>query len=65
MYIKNQKISTMQITPELESLESICKNCEKGIHRNNKLCPYKSLGNCRCKEYESIKNALTKQILRS
>ena len=50
----------------LEALKSICNECEKNMTINKTRCPFRSISNEFCKEYELIKKDLeVAQILKN
>lgn len=44
----------------LRALRSICYECEKNMIRNETRCPFRSISNEYCEEYELIKKDLEK-----
>lgn len=41
-----------------EALKSICLECEKAMGKNKVACPFRSISNEYCEEYENIKRDL-------
>ena len=41
-----------------EALKNICLECEKEMAKNQTRCPFRSISNEYCKEYETIKKDL-------
>jgi len=43
---------------DIELLNNMCKHCESMINKCGKLCPYRSIDNDYCDEYEKLKGAI-------
>lgn len=44
----------------MEELKTICEKCESGFAAKGQACPFRSLSNEYCEEYEKIKSELEK-----
>ena len=54
----NNGIEREQIMTGLEALKNICNHCEKQMGKRMVACPFRSISNEYCEEYETIKNSL-------
>ena len=48
-----------------QALDKMCTNCEKGLAYKKVRCPFRSISNDHCEEYEAVEKDLLKEWLKN